>query len=146
MNNKVTISIEGLDNKGPDYLSLTEKTEPFVLSVLNNLEKHNWDLSVFFCNNDIIKKLNKQYRNLDESTDVLSFIMGEMAGERFLPGDIVISLEKLLENAGDFGVSPEEELRRLLVHGILHLSGMDHATNNEKEPMLVFQEKLLAEI
>ena len=141
MNNEVTINIEGIENK-----PWAEGTEQFVLAVLEKLEKHHWDLSVFFCNNTIIQKLNRQYRNLDESTDVLSFMMGEMEGEKYLPGDIVISLEKTEENARRFGVSPEEELHRLLIHGILHLSGMDHSTNDEKEPMLIFQEKLLAEI
>ena len=141
MNNKVIINVEGIEDQ-----RRIEKTESFALAVLERLEKHNWDLSVFFCNNEIIQGLNRQYRNLDESTDVLSFEMGEMAGDRFLPGDIVISLEKAEENARNFEVSPEEEIRRLLIHGILHLAGMDHATNEKNEPMLIFQETLLTEI
>jgi probable rRNA maturation factor len=141
MNNEVTISIEGIEKK-----SWAEGTEHFVLAVLDKMEKHHWDLSVFFCNNAIIQKLNNQYRNLDESTDVLSFMMGEMAGENYLPGDIVISLEKTEENAIKFNVIPKEELHRLLIHGILHLSGMDHSTNDYGEPMLMLQEKLLEEI
>jgi probable rRNA maturation factor len=140
MNNEVTINMEGVERK-----PWAEGAERFILSALDKLEKHHWDLSVFFCSNTIIQKLNSQYRNLDESTDVLSFMMGEMSGERFLPGDIVISLEKAEENALKFNVSPREELHRLLIHGILHLSGMDHATNDENEPMLIFQEKLLKE-
>ena len=141
MNNDIKISIEGLES--PPWL---EKIDLYALTVLDRLEKHHWDLSIFFCNNTIIQKLNKQYRNLDESTDVLSFIMGETAGERFLPGDIVISLEKIEENAKVFGITPLEELHRLLIHGILHLSGMDHASNDKNEAMLVLQEKLLEEI
>jgi probable rRNA maturation factor len=141
MNNKVTISIEGVESPQEP-----EKTETFVLEVLERLGKHHWDLSVFFCNNEIIRKLNNQYRNLDESTDVLSFVMGETAGEHFLPGDIVISLEKTGENAKEYGCSPKEELHRLLIHGILHLAGMDHPSNDDSEEMLVLQEKLLAEI
>jgi probable rRNA maturation factor len=140
MNNEVTITVEGVEKK-----PWAEGAEDLVLAVLEKLGKHHWDLSVFFCNNEIIQKLNNQYRNLDESTDVLSFMMGEMAGERYLPGDIVISLEKTEENALQFSVSPKEELHRLLIHGILHLSGMDHSTNDEKEPMLILQEKILAE-
>ena len=139
MNNRVIINIEGIE-------SPPEKIEPYVLKALEKTGKHNWDISIVFCNNDIIRKLNNQYRNLDESTDVLSFIMGEMDGERFLPGDIVISLEKLEENVKHFGVSFEEELHRLLIHGILHLSGMNHTTNDASEEMLMLQEKLLAEI
>ena len=140
MNNTVTINLEGTES--PPWL---EKVEPFTLEVLERLGKHHWDLSIFFCNNQIIQKLNKQYRNLDESTDVLSFIMGENAGERFLPGDIVISLEKVAENAKDYDVLPKEELQRLIIHGILHLVGMDHESNDDNEEMLILQEKLLAE-
>ena len=141
MNNQVAIKIEGLEN--PPWLG---KTEPYILSVLDKLGKNNWDLSIFFCTNEIIRKLNNQYRNLDESTDVLSFVMGETVREQFLPGDIVISLEKTEENARIFGVSPLEELHRLLIHGILHLGGMDHASSDKNEAMLVLQEKLLKEI
>ena len=141
MNNIAAIRIEGIEKK-----AWAEGAEHFVLTVLDKLGKHHWNLSVFFCNNTIIQQLNRQYRNLNESTDVLSFIMGEMEGEHYLPGDIVISLEKTEENALLFGVSPKEELHRLLIHGILHLSGMDHSTNDKKEPMLVLQEKLLIEI
>jgi len=141
MNNRIFINFEGLES--PDWL---EGTESFVLAILEKLEKHNWDLSLFFCNNETIQKFNKQYRNLDESTDVLSFIMGETADGRFLPGDIVISLEKTKENALDYGVSPTEELQRLLIHGILHLTGMDHASDKKDEPMLILQEQLLKEI
>ena len=142
MNNNVYIDLE----KTVAQPSWLYGTESFVLSVLEKLGKHNWDLSLFFCNNETIQKLNKQYRNLDESTDVLSFVMGEPEGERFLPGDIVISLEMVEENALHFGIPPLNEFRRLLIHGILHLSGMDHASNNEDEPMLVLQEQLLKEI
>ena len=141
MNNNIAITLE-LIEKQP----WMENIESFALAVLDKLEKHNWNLSLFFCNNDTIQKLNSQYRNLDESTDVLSFIMGETQEGRFLPGDVVISLEKVIENSGRFGVSPGEELRRLLIHGILHLSGMDHTSNGENEEMLILQDKLLREL
>jgi probable rRNA maturation factor len=100
---------------------------------------------VLFCNNLYIKKLNAQYRNKDEATDVLSFPLGETGPDgQYLAGDIVISLDALDENSRYFNVTQDEELRRLLIHGILHLSGADHDTNNGKEPMLETQEALLA--
>jgi len=139
--NKVDINLEGA--KEPPWL---EGTAAFAQVVLERLEKHNWDLSLLFCNNEKIRALCKQYCNRDEPTDVLSFVMGETDGERFLPGDIVLSLEMIEENARYFEVPPGEELRRLLIHGILHLAGMDHRTNDKEEPMLAFQEKLLKEM
>ena len=117
----------------------------FIKSVLKRLGLKDWELSVLFCNNKYIKSLNAEYRNRDEATDVLSFPIGEMSPSgTFMAGDLVISLDALKENARFFGVSEDEELRRLLVHGILHLSGEDHATNGIEEPMLETQEELLA--
>jgi len=119
----------------------------YAIKVLEEIKRDNWELSVLFCGNKTIKSLNYQYRNKDEPTDILSFNLGETMkdGDRdvYLPGDIVISLETLHENAGYFKISDDEELRRLLIHGILHLDGMDHETINLSEPMLVLQEQIL---
>jgi probable rRNA maturation factor len=124
--------------------SWRSRAKSFILKVLRFLKRDKWDLSVLFCGDGYIKSLNAQYRNKNEATDVLSFALGETGKEnRYLPGDIVISLETLDENADRFGVSPDEELRRLLVHGILHLDGMDHTTNKPGEPMLQLQEQIL---
>ena len=117
----------------------------FIKTVLRKLKLKNWELSVLFCNNKYIKSLNAQYRNKDEATDVLSFPLGETCPSgQYLAGDIVVSLDALEENSRYFNVSKDEELRRLLIHGILHLAGGDHATNKDIEPMLREQEELLA--
>jgi probable rRNA maturation factor len=131
----------------------------FVLKVLEKLNRDRWDLSVLFCNNLLMRDLNARFRDRDEPTDVLSFSMGETledaeAGRRYLPGDIVISLETLAENARYFQVSEDEELRRLLVHGILHLDGFDHegklkpgaSPEETPEAMLALQERILSEL
>jgi probable rRNA maturation factor len=123
----------------------TRAAGSFIKSVLQKLNLKNWELSVLFCDNRYIKELNAQYRNKDEATDVLSFPLGETSpAGQYLAGDIVISLDALAENSRYFNVTQDEELRRLLIHGILHLSGGDHDTNNGKEPMLETQEALLA--
>ena len=127
------------------------QAKTFILKVLKYLGRENWDLSVLFCGNRYIKALNARYRGKDEVTDVLSFALDETVDDgkgsiRCLPGDIVISLETLEENAAYFGVTADEELRRLLVHGILHLDGQDHETNGLGEPMLRLQENILAEL
>ncbi|MDR0637799.1 MAG: rRNA maturation RNase YbeY [Spirochaetaceae bacterium] len=118
----------------------------FAERVLDALNAENRHITIVFCDNPFIRSLNKQYRQKDEPTDVLSFTLGETRRGTFYAGDIVISVETLEENAKVFSVGKEEELRRLIIHGILHLSGMDHATNDyEREAMLVLQEKLLKE-
>jgi probable rRNA maturation factor len=122
----------------------------FSRKVLETLDRDGWELSVLYCGDRFIRDLNARYRNRDEATDVLSFSLGEYGGGkrrgRFFAGDIVISLDTLTKNAAWFGITVDEELRRLLVHGILHLTGMDHTTNEESEPMLLLQEKILTKL
>ncbi|MDR2313975.1 MAG: rRNA maturation RNase YbeY [Spirochaetaceae bacterium] len=137
--NRVEIAFEGKTQPW------RKRAESFITKILDRLGKRNWNLSVLFCGSPTIRSLNARYRRRDESTDVLSFSLGESCGSRFFPGDIVISLETLKENAEYFAVPQDEELRRLLIHGILHLEGMDHAGNEPGEPMLVLQERLLEE-
>jgi probable rRNA maturation factor len=142
--NRVEINLEGVEPP-----SWQGRVAPFINRVLEELGRDDWDLSLLFCGNFYIRGLNSQYRGIDEPTDVLSFELGEETpdGEkRWLPGDIVISLDALEENARYFKVSPDEELRRLLIHGILHLDGMDHEDNNPDNPMLKKQEALLARL
>ncbi|MDR2094182.1 MAG: rRNA maturation RNase YbeY [Treponema sp.] len=144
--NQVYIDVP--DIEAPPWLN---SVKSYILKVLDILDRDNWDLSVVFCSDVFIRRLNTEYRGKDEATDVLSFplgtvLEGEDGQSRYLPGDIVISLETLRENAGYFQTPEEEELRRLLIHGILHLDGMDHTTNDEKEPMLQLQEKLLVSL
>ncbi|MDR2747956.1 MAG: rRNA maturation RNase YbeY [Treponema sp.] len=127
-----------------------ERSGGFALKALGELGRDGWDLSVLYCGDSFIRILNRRYRGRDEATDILSFPQGEdfppAPGERRAAGDIVISLDTLAENAGFFGVSVDEELRRLLIHGILHLDGMDHHTNEKTEPMLRLQEEILGNL
>ena len=108
------------------------------------------DFSVTFVTDSEIQELNKEYREIDAPTDILTFrlddtpsfpISFEDEDVDFLNneemGDIFISLDTMRRNAEEFGVREEEELSRLLLHGILHLRGLDHKTNDfEKEEML----------
>jgi probable rRNA maturation factor len=127
----------------------------FVLKVLLLLKKDKWDLSILLCGDNTIKDLNKIYRGKNQATDILSFALDESRdfppdegrrSGRHTPGDIVISLETMRKNARRFQVEEDEELRRLLIHGILHLNGMDHETHDEAEPMLQLQEQILAKL
>jgi len=129
--------------------SWIENVEPFMAKVLDRLDIQNWELSVLFCDDPFIATLNKQYREIDGPTDVLSFEQGDEyiddnEATWFNAGDIVISLDSLAKNAEQFGVTMNDELKRLLVHGILHLDGMDHEDNSPEQEMLQFQEHLLS--
>ncbi|MCR5653249.1 MAG: rRNA maturation RNase YbeY [Ruminococcus sp.] len=100
------------------------------------------EISVTFTDNEGIRELNKQYRNIDAPTDVLSFPMGENGeydtnletGAKIL-GDVVISVEKAVEQADAFGHSLQREIGYLTAHSVLHLLGYDHVENMEKVRM-----------
>jgi probable rRNA maturation factor len=144
--NAVEISVEGIGT--PPWL---ERAKDFALAVLARMDKDGWDLSILICDDSFIRGLNRQYRDKDETTDVLSFEQGDSyrdagGAERFLAGDIVISLDALARNADEFGISRDEELRRLIAHGVLHLSGMDHEDNEGSQPMLLLQEEMLRDL
>ena len=118
------------------------------------------DFSVTFVTDNEIQELNREYREIDAPTDILTFrlddapsfpISFEEEDVDFLNneemGDIFISLDTMRRNAEEFGVGEEEELSRLLLHGILHLRGLDHKTNDfDKEEMLKEQESVLAKL
>jgi probable rRNA maturation factor len=126
----------------------------FALKTLDRLGRDKWDLSILLCGDKTISDLNARYRGKNEATDVLSFSLtegelfpaGGRSSRRRLPGDIVISLDTLRENARRFNINEDEELRRLLIHGILHLDGMDHRGNGEDEPMIQLQEQILKQL
>lgn len=115
------------------------------------------ELNVLFTDNEQIREINREHRNIDRPTDVLSFPMiayevpsdfshvEEEVEEYFNPetgelllGDIVISIEKVLEQAAGYGHSPKRELAFLVAHSMLHLFGYDHM---EEEERLVMEQK-----
>ncbi|MFC4404182.1 rRNA maturation RNase YbeY [Gracilibacillus xinjiangensis] len=110
------------------------------------------ELSVTFVDNTEIQHLNKQYRDLDKPTDVLSFALeeeseGEMAiaGEEIpvILGDIIISIDKAEEQAKDYNHSLSRELGFLALHGFLHLLGYDHMEEADEKKMFGRQEEIL---
>lgn len=152
MANRILVSVEdGMAE--PEWLC---KVEPFLQKSLAALGLDGREISVLFCTDGFIKTLNKDYRNVDAPTDVLSFESGERYsdgdGEWLNMGDIVISVPMLSENARCFSTSENSELKRLLLHGELHLNGMDHGDEHieaGKPPeceMLRLQEKILLEM
>lgn len=126
--------------------------ENFIHELLKRLNIENWEFSVTFCDDNFIHSLNREYRGKDSPTDVLTFAQDDepfpLSDENNIhyAGDIIISLHTLGENAEYFGVAEEEELKRLLIHGILHLMGMDHSDNSPEQKMLIYQEKLMTDL
>ena len=112
------------------------------------------EVSVTFCDNAYIRKLNKKYRNKDKATDVLSFPMyddGEFDPAECISGavlgDIVISLERAKEQAAEIGNSFIQEVAFLTVHSTLHLLGYDHERSaEEEEAQCIAQREIIIEM
>lgn len=149
-----------IDNR-QNIIKITPDVEAFVNKIINAvLEFENFDsdyeVSISFVDNVEIKELNRQYRSIDAPTDVLSFpllefdrnnnevIKKDVVVDTEIPlGDIVISTEKVIEQAKEYGHSQDRELAFLLVHGMLHLLGYDHIQESDEKIMFKKQEEIL---
>ncbi len=141
------IAARAMDIDEPSWLP---EAREFAQSALDEIGAQDWLVSLIFCSDAFMQGLNREYRKLDEPTDVLSFPMGERTGNgsesQYLAGDIVISPAACERNCAEFGVDFREELGRLIVHGLLHLEGMDHEDEDPGRPMLRRQEEILGRL
>jgi probable rRNA maturation factor len=106
------------------------------------------DLTIVITNDEQLRELNRQYRHIDAPTDVLSFPADFIDPDNELPylGDILISYERANTQASAAGHSTEAELQLLVVHGVLHLLGHDHADPEEKTQMWSDQSEILRQL
>lgn len=115
--------------------------------LVEKLDLDNCEFNIIITNNEEIRKINKEYRNIDRETDVISFALEDEMDIKYenfrLLGDIYISLDKAYEQAMEYGHSRERELCFLITHGILHLLGYDHMEPVEEKEMFTLQESLL---
>jgi probable rRNA maturation factor len=115
---------------------------------LKKLNLNNAELSLALVGDAAIRKLNREWRRKDKPTDVLSFPADPLP--RGVPGpqplgDLVISLDTTARQAKEYGRTVEQELKRYLAHGLLHLLGHDHLTPKEAKAMSAAEEALLGE-
>jgi len=155
---EVEIIIENIQNK----VEITDKVDEILKKCIElsfREEAFNIDSEIGFLlvDNDRIKEINSEYRKKDTPTDVLSFPMVEMERGKLKPdsgdfdmdenmlvlGDVVISMEMAKKQAEEYGHSFERELAFLATHGIFHLLGYDHGSEEEERLMLEKQEAVL---
>ena len=121
--------------------------EEFINYCLDKLDLKNVMFNVIIVNNDKIHSLNKNYRNIDRPTDVITFALEDdkqvdIPSIRVL-GDIYISYDKVISQALEYNHSKKRELCFLAVHGLLHLLGYDHMNKEDEEKMFKLQKELL---
>lgn len=146
-----------------DETSLLEK-EPKILELIENVVKatlnnenfpQSIELSIMFTTDEVIKEINFEHRGIDKITDVLSFPQIDWSSYNIdivdknietgdiILGDIVICVERALEQSKEYGHSFQREIGFLVAHSMLHLLGYDHMEKNEEEKMIKKQEKIL---
>lgn len=128
-------------NCGLTYEFFTKVAE----SVFNELDMQDnqYEISLLLTDDETIRQLNKEYRNKDKSTDVLSFPMED----EIMLGDIAISVDTAKRQAEEAEINLGRETAFLFIHGLLHLLGYDHETSQEDEAeMFALQEKILKKL
>jgi len=115
------------------YKLLFDKNEIVCLceNVLSSEDVSNYDISVIFVNNKYIVNLNKRFFNKDNTTDVISFNISEKGIE--IEGEVYINIDIINSQAEYYSVSFEEEMKRLVIHGLLHLVGYKDDRKNQKK-------------
>ncbi len=148
------VEIEYLDlEENKEYEEVIKKVLEKCFAI-ENMQDFKVYISITLTNPENIRKLNKEYRNIDKETDVLSFPMFEKSEIPSLKnleyeetlGDIVISIERVKEQAIEYGHSFERELSYMVVHGFYHLMGEDHIEEKDKIIMREKEEKVLNEL
>ena len=149
------------DNAGVEISSEEENTIRSAVECALKTENIEFDteISVTLTDNEGIRGLNSQYRDIDRETDVLSFPMyefespaefdeNELALEpgAAVLGDIIISMEKVKEQALEYGHSEKRELSYLTVHSVMHLLGYDHMTDDDKTVMRSHEEAVMSKL
>ena len=130
--------------KPVEELSLVED---FINYCASSLKLKNVLFNVIIIDNDSIHKINKEYRNIDRETDVITFALEDnkqidTKDVRVL-GDIYISYDKVISQAKEYNHSTRREISFLAVHGLLHLLGYDHMNKEDEEVMFGLQKELL---
>jgi rRNA maturation RNase YbeY len=116
-----------------DYsISNENQISDWLVSVCKKEGKTLAEISIILCSDDYLLEVNRKHLNHDYYTDVITFDYSESP---HVSGDIFISIDRVQENAGSFGVEMVDELHRIIVHGTLHLLGYTDKTSSSKEEM-----------
>lgn len=135
-----------VNNLTSENLKELDELNEYVNYLFNYMNIKDSVMSIIIVDNEKIHEINKQYRNIDRPTDVISFALeeDETIDEPFKTlGDIYISIDKVYEQAKEYNHSVKRELFFLVTHGFLHLLGYDHMTKEDEEEMFTLQEKIL---
>lgn len=109
-----------------------QKFASWIAACITSFDKEVGELNYIFLNDERLLKMNQEYLGHDTLTDIITF---DYCENEYISGDIFISVERVEQNAEKFEVLFEEELKRVMIHGVLHLLGFNDKTAKEKEKM-----------
>lgn len=141
----ISLKIEASLDKCEVTAAAQNLTKAARLTVQTAARFDNASLTILLAGDERLRQLNRQFRGIDAPTDVLSYFLGETdpdTGEHYL-GDVIISFPRAQAQAQERGHSTAEELDLLVVHGVLHLLGYDHADAEERDRMWAVQRQIL---
>ena len=148
-----------LRNDHPDINIDCNDIENIIIKIMDHLDCRNQEVSILLTGDKYIRRLNQEFRSIDQPTDVLSFPQNAdedpYIPEEVILGDIAVSLDIAKAQAKEHGLDFKEEVILLLIHGILHLLGYDHEISEQEEKQmrnktrelfkLIFPKRLLAD-
>lgn len=106
-------------------------------------KRHLGNLTFIFCSDGYLRKINKKFLGHDYNTDIITFALGNER-EKTICGEMYISIERVKANAAEYGVTFKSELCRVMVHGVLHLCGLNDKTEDEANNMRTAENRLIA--
>ncbi len=117
------------------------KLRNWVSQVIMRRDRQVGNINYLFCDDEYLLDVNQRYLNHDTYTDIVTF---DYVTANLISGDIIISVDRVKENAGIFGVPFEQEFHRVVIHGVLHLLGQGDKTDSEAVEMRCLEEEALA--
>jgi rRNA maturation RNase YbeY len=117
------------------------KIKQWIKSVVEKENQKLLELNFIFCDDEYLHKINVEYLQHDTYTDIITFDNSEHIGK--IEGDIFISIERVKENADNLKITFEQELHRVMIHGVLHLLGYKDKTKAEKQTMRAKEDEAL---
>ena len=120
-----------------------EDISQWISSVISTEEFKEGDINYIFCDDDYLHRLNVEFLNHDALTDIISF---DYTVGKELHGDVYISIERVEENAQDFNVDFDDELNRVLVHGVLHYCGYKDKSDDDAKEMRAKENRYLSKL
>ncbi len=125
--------MNNIDDESNLSIDQVTELEDFAHAVCKELDLSNKIISVILTDQEVVRDLNRKYRNIDATTDVLSFSLSKIDAAEPMLGEILIDVERAAQQAEEYGHTLIKEVAFLIMHGILHLIGYDHDENHQGE-------------